>query len=90
MPDLSGLLPGSTSLEPNQRWLERLQNWPQEEADTVPVPIVLRDFAQWLPVDAKKAEPSHLWRFIVEHLEAQNLAFATEALDHCTRQNHIG
>jgi formylglycine-generating enzyme required for sulfatase activity len=67
-------------LEPNQRWLERLQHWPQEETDTVPVPIVLRDFAQWLPADAKKTEPNHLWRFIVERLEAQDLAFATEAL----------
>jgi hypothetical protein len=68
------------ALEPAQQWLARLRQWPQKEADIVPVPVVLRDFAQWLPVEEKKAVPSHLWHFIQERLEQQNLAFATDAL----------
>ena len=68
------------TLEPDRQWLTQLPKWPQQEADIVPVPVVLRDFAQWIPSEAKKAEPGHLWRFLVDRLEAQNLAFATEAL----------
>ena len=68
------------ALEPAQQWLARLRQWPQKDADIVPVPVVLRDFAQWLPVEAKQATPSHLWHFIAERLEKQNLAFATDAL----------
>ena len=68
------------ALEPAQQWLARLRQWPQKDADIVPVPVVLRDFAQWLPVEAKQAAPSHLWHFIAERLEKQSLAFATDAL----------
>jgi len=61
-------------------WLSRLSDWPPREADIVPVTIVLRDFAQSLPDGVKKAEPRHLWDFLVARLEAQNLAFAAEPL----------
>jgi predicted NACHT family NTPase len=61
-------------------WLARLSDWPPQEADIVPVIIVLRDFARSLPDGVKKAEPRHLWDFLVARLEAQHLAFAVEPL----------
>jgi len=63
-----------------QDWLARLPGWPEEEANALPIPVVLRDFARWLPEDVKRAEPRHLWDFILSRLEAQNLAFAAEPL----------
>lgn len=63
-----------------QDWLDRLPGWPEAEANALPVPVVLRDFARWLPGDVKRAEPCHLWDFIVNRLEAQNLALAAEPL----------
>ncbi|MBC7249313.1 MAG: SUMF1/EgtB/PvdO family nonheme iron enzyme, partial [Anaerolineae bacterium] len=67
-------------LQPEAGWLERLPGWPPGEAEVVPIPVVLRDFARWLPAEVKKAEPCHLWDFIISRLQAQNLAFAAEPL----------
>lgn len=61
-------------------WLARLPGWSPQEADLVPIPVVLRDFAPWLPEGTKKAEPGHLWDFIVARLKAQNPAFAADPL----------
>ncbi len=69
-------------IEPQAQWLARLSNWPKHEADLVPVMVVLRDFARWLPSMTKKAEPRLLWDFICERLAAQNLSFACDALHH--------
>ena len=68
------------SLEREANWLARIPGWPEGEADAVPIPVVLRDFARWLPADVKKAEPCHLWDFIASRLQVQNLAFAAEPL----------
>ena len=43
-------------------------------------PRHLARLCRWLPQTARQAEPRTLWDFIVTRLEAQNLAFATEAL----------
>ena len=67
-------------LEPEAGWLKRLPGWPEGETNVVPIPVVLRDFARWLPEEVKKAEPCHLWDFLVSRLQAQNLAFAAEPL----------
>jgi hypothetical protein len=48
------------ALEPRQKWLARLTDWPEQEADLVPVTVVLRDFARSLPHKTKKAETRHL------------------------------
>jgi formylglycine-generating enzyme required for sulfatase activity len=61
-------------------WLTRLPGWPEAEANALPIPVVLRDFASWLPEDVKRAEPCHLWDFVVSRLNAQNLAFAAKPL----------
>lgn len=68
------------SLEPKVNWLARLAGWPRREADLVPVSVVLRDFARALPEATKRAEPHHLWDFIVSRLAAQNLSFVAEPL----------
>jgi len=68
------------SLEPQEKWLTRLTDWPAQEADTVPVLVILRDFARWLQQVARQAELRLLWDFIVTRLEAQNLSFAADAL----------
>lgn len=73
-------------IEPHAQWFSRLANWPQQEFQLVPVMVVLRDFARWLPSAAIKAEPRLLWDFIGERLAAQNLSFAREALQHKLEQ----
>jgi hypothetical protein len=52
------------ALEPRQQWLARLTDWSEQEADLVPVTVVLRDFARSLPAKTKEAELRHLWNFI--------------------------
>jgi predicted NACHT family NTPase len=67
-------------LEPQAGWLNRLPHWPKREAEAVPIVVILRDFARWLPEETTQAEPCHLWDFVTGRLEAQNLGFATEPL----------
>jgi formylglycine-generating enzyme required for sulfatase activity len=68
------------SLEPEAGWLDRLPGWPKREDDAIPLVVILRDFARWLPEKLPRAEPRHLWDFIVSRLEAQNLTFAADPL----------
>jgi formylglycine-generating enzyme required for sulfatase activity len=75
-----GLAPEGSQSSEYRDWLAQLPGWPEEEANVLPISVVLRDFARWLPGDAERAEPRHLWDFIVSRLEAQNLAFAAEPL----------
>jgi len=50
-------------------------------ASKIPIPVILRDFAVWLPDDVKKAEAGHLWDFICDRLDSQKLAFAADVLE---------
>lgn len=61
-------------------WLARLPGWPEAEADALPVCVTLRDFARCAPEEGAASAPCHLWNFIVERLELQNLAFAADPL----------
>ena len=70
----------SHHLEPEAGWLNRLLGWPEDEAQVVPIPVTLRDFARWLPEGKKKAEPRLLWDFMVERLEAERLEAAAQPL----------
>jgi energy-coupling factor transporter ATP-binding protein EcfA2 len=66
---------------PEEKWLEAIPPWPQDEADTVPLPVILRDFAHSLPDPVPgRAEPHHLQDFICTRLEAQNLDFVWKPL----------
>jgi len=65
------------ALGPDANWLGRLPGWPLDEAETLPVLVILRDFARGLPATLPpRAEPQHLWDFIRTRLRAQNLDFA--------------
>lgn len=67
--------------QPDAGWLQQLPLWPNSAANTVPVLIILRDFAHSLPdVLPKIAEANHLWSFITSRLKAQNLDFAAKPL----------
>jgi formylglycine-generating enzyme required for sulfatase activity len=68
------------NLEPEAGWLDRLPGWPTQEDAVIPIVVILRDFARWLPERVTHAEPRHLWDFILSRLEAQNLAFAVKPL----------
>jgi formylglycine-generating enzyme required for sulfatase activity len=67
-------------LEPEAGWLARLPGWPEDEAGSVPISIVLRDFARWLPDDCREPAPCHLWDFVAARLAKQQLTFAAEPL----------
>jgi formylglycine-generating enzyme required for sulfatase activity len=68
------------TLEPEAGWLDRLPGWPKQGDAAIPMVVILRDFARWLPERVTRAEPRHLWDFILSRLDAQNLAFAAEPL----------
>lgn len=69
-------------LDPDQGWLERLPRWPIDEADLVPIPVLLRDFARSLSRERREsaANPLLLWRFIMKRLADQKLEAAGDAL----------
>ena len=75
-----GLCLALHGLEPEGKWLERLPGWPLDDADVVPISVVLRDFARSLPKRWTEAVPQHLWQFIERRLRSQNLAFAAAPL----------
>ena len=68
------------AVQQNAGWLDSLEGWPRSEADIVPIVVILRDFARWLPDTDCKAEPSLLWDFIAHRLEAQRLGPAADPL----------
>ena len=71
----------ANALEPDAGWIEHLPGWPAEEAQTLPIVVILRDFARSLPQPLSEgAEPYHLWDFILARLQAQNLKFAADAI----------
>ncbi len=60
--------------------LNHLPGW--TAPDTLPLLIILRDFARSLPNPLPdNAEPRHIWDFITEGLKAQNIASAERILE---------
>lgn len=70
-------------LEPQAGWLERLPGWPTSEADIVPIPVLLRDFARSLPRETttRAGNPLLLWRFITKRLAESKLDAAEPAIE---------
>ena len=69
------------NLEPQGGWLENLSCWPQDNRNTAPITVMLRDFAQWIPSCKEKAdEPCHIWEFLVKRLKDHNMAFVKDPL----------
>lgn len=67
-------------VEPKNNWLARLPGWLGDEVKLLPILVTLREFARWLPSQHRSAEPQHVWNFLVERLNAQNLHFVAEVL----------
>ena len=62
------------TLYPTGNWLKRLPDWPAERANLLPLFVVLRDFARWLPTPLpERAYPHHLWDFITSSLAKERL-----------------
>jgi formylglycine-generating enzyme required for sulfatase activity/energy-coupling factor transporter ATP-binding protein EcfA2 len=61
-----------------------LIGWSPSEANSLPLLVVLRDYARIIQV----GEPScqHLWSFITARLQAQNLGDAAEPIQQCLQQ----
>ncbi|BBO91156.1 NACHT domain-containing protein [Desulfosarcina ovata] len=57
-----------------QETCDTLVCWPKEEADVVPVHVVLRDFASWIKDADETAEAQWLWKFIEHRMDRQRLA----------------
>ena len=69
------------ALQTESELAETLLHWPAEEADLLPLPVVLRDFAQTIPEESKqKAHANDLWVFIEQQLQEQQLGFMIEPL----------
>ena len=69
------------TLQPEDNWLAQLPGWPQEQADLLPLLVVLRDFARWLPDPLPaKAYAHHLWDFLAEVLRQEKLENALPPL----------
>ena len=68
-------------LEPHASWEKDIPDWPKDEVDIIPIPVVLRDFGRSPYTRKQKAEANHLWTFIVRRLKAQKLVFATRPLE---------
>ncbi|MBI5294612.1 MAG: SUMF1/EgtB/PvdO family nonheme iron enzyme [Chloroflexi bacterium] len=69
------------TLEPTSGWLKHLQGWKEEDADLLPVVVILRDFARaYADALPQKVEVSHIWNFIEDRLKAQNLESAIKPL----------
>ncbi len=59
---------------------DRLENWTEEDADLLPVVVILRDFIKSFKKLPEKAEPKHIWDFIEKRLKDQNLASAAKPI----------
>jgi formylglycine-generating enzyme required for sulfatase activity len=73
-------------LEPERSWLSLLANWPDDEADVIPIPVMVRDLSRWLSADLSDVGPHCIWEFIVHQLNLQNLDFAAELLQDALEQ----
>ena len=54
-------------LEPDKKWLERLEGWPADQRP-IPLTIVLRDFVRAQPKKLPEPHPSRLWKFFLKML----------------------
>jgi formylglycine-generating enzyme required for sulfatase activity len=69
-------------LEPSQHWCEeRVPDWPKDEANLLPLPVILRDFARTIPSRPSSPDARTLWRFILEGLARQCLSAVAEPIE---------
>ncbi len=74
----------SARLAPEGHWMEKLPGWDcGKPGSVIPIPVTLREFAQWVPSDVKQAKAHHLWDFLVSRWKDQNLESVAEPLHQC-------
>jgi formylglycine-generating enzyme required for sulfatase activity/energy-coupling factor transporter ATP-binding protein EcfA2 len=64
----------------------RLEQWDKEDADLLPVIVILRDFVKSFKKLPEQAEPRHLWDFIEKRLKDQNLSSASKPIQELLEQ----
>ena len=78
------------ALWPQDNWLGQLPQWPDDEGPLLPLPVILRDLAQSLPMPLpREAMAQHLWTFIEQRLAAQNLIFAAGAISQALEDGRV-
>ena len=75
-----GLCLAMHGLEPKAGWLDKLEPWSAQEANLLPVTVILRDFARFAVDEGNERSPNRLWSFIRSRLKRQNLDFVAEHL----------
>ena len=74
-------------LEPDGKWLERLEGWPAV-ARPIPLTIVLRDFVRYQPEKLPEPCPSRLWEFFLKTLADARLSPCADALETALNLGH--
>jgi formylglycine-generating enzyme required for sulfatase activity/energy-coupling factor transporter ATP-binding protein EcfA2 len=69
-------------IDAQAQWAQRLSDWPDDQFNCLPIPVILRDFARTLTETSETDTPNTLWRFIRSGLKKQNLLFAARPLRH--------
>lgn len=68
---------------------ERLADWNKEDADLLPVIVILRDFVKSFKKLPEQAVPRHLWDFIEKRLKNQNLSSASKPIQELLEQGKV-
>jgi formylglycine-generating enzyme required for sulfatase activity/energy-coupling factor transporter ATP-binding protein EcfA2 len=68
---------------------ERLKYWKKEDADLLPVIVILRDFVKAFKKLPEQAEPHHIWDFIEKRLKDQNLSKASKPIQELLEEGKV-
>ena len=72
---------------PTENWLEKLPGWDSGKLGSViPIPVTLREFAQWVPSEVATPTPHHLWEFLVSRWKDKKLECVAEPLHQCLEE----
>ncbi|HQU37533.1 MAG TPA: SUMF1/EgtB/PvdO family nonheme iron enzyme, partial [Anaerolineales bacterium] len=68
---------------------DRLKHWKKEDADLLPVIVILRDFVKAFKKVPEQAESHHLWDFIEKRLKDQNLSKASKPIQELLEEGKV-
>lgn len=68
---------------------DRLKHWKKEDADLLPVIVILRDFVKAFKKVPERAESHHLWDFIEKRLKDQNLSKASKPIQELLEEGKV-
>ena len=68
---------------------DKLTNWKKEDADLLPVIVILRDFVRAFKKLPEQPEPRHIWDFIEKRLKDQNLYPSSKPIQELLEQGRI-